>query len=538
MTMSFLLVSANIAWAQGKLTSVRILSKYDMAMTWEHCSLSDITYYTYDKINVQIYREALLTQDQLKEIWGKAKNDAKNDNCYTANAIRKFLNHYKVEEYALPRVFTEREEERKVVKFMQKICEKGKVANDKDKELWKPYYTAYLRDVYVLEAEMAARKEKEERERQAIIKDSIARNDWSESSTWVALKDYCGQDYSLKDDAAIYGEFIEKYGLDLEKIYKEWGCCWDYGLHAISEKFIKDSLFGNYKTILTEINYRPSIPEPKGYFLYSNEINQEYHRLQDSVLYSFFLKENKIVDELRRLKEKLSEIDTSRQRKLWYVCNNCNNFKERLNDLKNQSSINYTSNGVLKDTVDINGIMYIANIPYVISNGMLIPNGMCSVRLYRPQDKDATGSAFYHTTADVTLTVNVNKGKATRKVVKGSICEWDVNTTAGKGKAYFGAIQAIADAKPIVKKRKTINSEKDILNSSCARNFDDMKIILTYGCTQTMWERIIRLHTNEEEYLKSIKKIEDIYAAYIYTGEELFLRMAQRPFVPIDFGNL
>lgn len=527
-------MSANMVWSQGALTNVTFYDKYNMGMVWEHCSLSDYAVSTYYRLNVQRDRDALLTQAQLEEIWKRAEADAKNDSSYTANAIRQFLDYFKIDGYAVPQVFSYREEEAKVVKFMQKVCEKGKAAKDGDKELWKRYYTAYLRDVYVHEAETIAKKEKEERERQETIKDSIARNDWSKSSSWVALKDYCGKDYSLKDDAAEYGKFIEKYRLNLEKIYKE--CCGGRS-SIIPEEFIKDSLFENYKTILTEINYSPIVPEPKGYFLYTNDKNREYHRLKDSVLYSFFLKENKMVDELRHLKEKFSEIDTSSQRKLWYVCNNYY-FKERINNLKNNSTLTHTSNGVINDTITINNIMYISKIPYFVENGMLIPHGVCSVRLFRPQDKEATGSAFYHNTADVTMIVNVNNGKATRKSVTGTVCEWDVNTAAGKGKSYFGATQAIAAAKPIVKKRKTINGEEDILNSTWARDYDNMKIILTYGCTKTMWERIIRLKTNEEDYLKSIKKIEDIYAAYIYTGEELYLRMTQRPFIPIDFTDL
>ena len=535
-TAMLLLIPVGMAWSQGSLITVSYTHNESgkfMSMHWEQCNIQYDNYNGHTSLTAKVSQEALLTQKQLSEIWIRAIADVGNDSCYTANAIRQFLNHFKVEGYALPKVFSSREDENKVVRYMQKICEKGKKAKNDDKELWKQYYMAYLADIYVHEVEMIARKEKEEE----TIKDSIARNDWSKSSTWVALKDYCGQDYSLKDDAAIYGEFIEKYGLDLEKIYKEWGCCWD-GLHAISEKFIKDSLFGNYKTILTEINYRPSVPKILGFF-YGNDYNREYRRLEDSVLYSFFLKENKIVDELRRLKEKLSEIDTSRQRKLWYVCNNCNNFKERLNDLKNQSSINYTSNGVLKDTVDINGIMYIANIPYITENGMLMPNGACSVRLFCPQFKDATGEAFYRTTVDITLTITVNKGKASGKSLKGYICEWNENTAAGKGKDYWGARRAIAAAKPVIKKRMTINNEKDVMNSQCGRDYDIMKTIVTYGCSKTMWERINGMKTWEEDYLKSISSMNDIWAAYIYTGEQLYLEMAhKRPFIPIDFSGL
>ena len=497
-------------------------------------------------------QKSLLTQQKLTAITNRAAIDAEKENCYTADAIRQFLNYYKIDGYALPDTFPNRDDEKEVVKFMQKVCDKGKTANDSDKKLWKPYYTAYLIEIYTQEEELIAQREKEEQERQ----DSIVRNSWDNSDTWKNLLLFCNNNYSLTDSTIIYGEFIKNNGLSIDlinefyyaQIHKEQQIFKDiyklsskYGYGGFYENFMKDSLFQNYKTILKEIKYYPNNPE-----LIRNK--WRFHGgLPDSVLYPFFQKDKIMVGELRRLKQKYVEIDTSTNRYLWMICNS-GEFRRRVNVWGNNSTPEYPSNGVIKDTIKPvwnRENLYIINIPYFVEDGTLIPNGVCIVRQVNQQPNNATGELFEIYTYDVSMTVNVDKGMATSVSVKGYVCQWDENTAAGQGKkSEFERRKAIRMAKPVVKKKINVTSEADIRNfpmiGGISVDLDNMKTILTYGCSNDMWNTLNRMgrYDNVWDYLRKIKSRRDILAAYIYTGNNLFLQLANRPLAPIDFSNM
>ena len=100
-------------------------------------------------------------------------------------------------------------------------------------------------------------------------------------------------------------------------------------------------------------------------------------------------------------------------------------------------------------------------------------------------------------------------------------------------------------AKPVVKKKINVTSEADIRNFPMIRgisvDLDNMKTILTYGCSNDMWNiKLNRMgrYDNAWDYLRKIKSRRDILAAYIYTGNNLFLQLANRPLAPIDFSNM
>ena len=489
-------------------------------------------------------QNSLLTQQKLAEIKDKATTDAEKENCYTADAIRQFLNYYKIDGYALPNSFPNRDDEKKVVKFMQKVCDKGKTANDSDKKLWKPYYTAFLIEIYTQEAELIAQREKEEQKRQ----DSIVRNNWSSSNTWKTLQYFCNYDYSLNDSLKFYSKFIKENGLNIDSIYYldcvsnyttfgypdsiSWAGSKYIGYHSVY-KFVEDSLYKNYETILREINYKPNIPV------------QYYERGHERILHSLFLQDKMMVNELQHLKRRFTELDASNQRKLWAICN-AYYFRQRVNNWINTSQTNLSTNGTIHDTVELgHGDMGIISIPYIVENGVIIPHGTCTIRQFDPQYKDATGARYNKITVDITLTVIVDKGKATNKTVKGYVCEWNENTAAGKGKKnYFEQKKAIQAAKPIEVEKIIINKEDDIKNNLTLKAYgidmDDMISVLTYGCTKELWKTIGRLYTNDDAwvFIKTPKSKSEIMMEYLKTGRDLYLELAKRPFAPIDFSNL
>lgn len=518
-------------------------------------------------------QNSLLTQAQKDEISRRAIAESENDSIYLASVVKRVLDTYRLGEDYKPevllsltrRVFSSDEAEGKaksLSKFANKIITKGKPASDKEKELWKPCYIYYLSSIYIEEAEKLAAEKKK---REEFLQDSTKRNTWTESHTWNTLVAFCDYDYSIKDSAEIIMQFITDNGLEVRNLWNpsiEYSFLvsntWNRSILPEHEKrlanyydtFIDNShhrnkiiynirrktLYRVYRDVLKEINYT------YGTSSYYHVTEQQ----DSSVYYPLFLQDVGHVNDLQNTINRALTIDTNYQWQTWMLCN-AYEFRKRVREWQNTFVPSYSQTGVIKDTVrpvwnseDI----YIINIPYHIENGILVPSGTCSVRQTKPQRKNATGEQFEIYTYDVTMTVNVENGKATSRSIKGHVCQWDENTAAGQGKKnHFERQKAIRAAKPVEKKRINVTKIEDIKNTpmlvGISVDLDNMETILRYACSNEMWP-LLRMNKYDEtwDYLNNPKDQKKILSQFLLSGRIIFLEMAKRPFRPIDFSDL
>ena len=492
-------------------------------------------------------QKSLLTQEQKDEISRRAIAESENDSIYLASVVKRVLDSYYIgadykPEAFLPlarRVFSSNETESKaknLSKFANKVITKGKPASDKDKELWKPCYVCYLSALYLKEAEQIAieRKKREEYE-----KDSIKRNSWNESNLWNALQEVCAIDFSLKDDAKYYADFVLSNGLDLEELwttdfldneecnniyYKYYNSAFnrETGVSNLRGTLLHQTLYLNYRQILDEIGYRSRD------WGYNGKTAQ-----QDSIeCYPLFLKDIERVSRLKALKDKFITLDTTHQWQLWMMCNS-SKFRERVDAWVRNAPMDYPANGIIRDTISTwreNREYVILNIPYTRVNGNLVANGICTLHKHLAQRNDANGELFEGFTFDITMTVDVENGKAKSSSTKGQISQWEENKAAGQGKkSFFEQQKAIRAAKPIIKKKVNIAKEEDIYNNFPGICYygplcvDDLKNLLKYANTSGKWKPQGR---------------KGLLTKYLKHGNETYLEEAKRPFVPIDFSDL
>lgn len=518
-------------------------------------------------------QNSLLTQAQMDEISRRAIAESENDSIYLASVVKRVLDTYRLGEDYKPevllsltrRVFSSDEAEGKaksLSKFANKIITKGKPASDKEKELWKPCYIYYLSLIYIEEAEKLAAEKKK---REEFLQDSTKRNTWTESHTWNTLVAFCDYDYSIKDSAEIIMQFITDNGLEVRNLWNPSigysflvSNTWNSSILPEHEKrlanyydtFIDNShhrnkiiynirrktLYRVYRDILKEINYT-----------YGNPSYYQVTEQQDSsVYYPLFLQDVGHVNDLQNTINRALTIDTNYQWQTWMLCN-AYEFRKRVREWQNIFVPSYSQTGVIKDTVRPvwnSEDMYIINIPYHIENGILVPSGTCSVRQTKPQRKNATGEQFEIYTYDVTMTVNVENGKATSRSIKGHVYQWDENTAAGQGKKnHFERQKAIRAAKPVEKKRINVTKIEDIKNTpmlvGISVDLDNMETILRYACSNEMWP-LLRMNKYDEtwDYLNNPKDQKKILSQFLLSGRIIFLEMAKRPFRPIDFSDL
>ena len=499
-------------------------------------------------------QQSLLTQEQKDEINRRAMTDSENDSVYLASVVKRVLDVYHVGSDYKPedfislakRVYPSNEAENRaksLSKFAKKIIIKGKLADEKDKEIWRPCYTYYLSSIYLKEAEQIAIERKKQEEYEM---DSVKRNDWHESDLWNALQEVCALDLSLKDSAKYYAEFVISNGLDIEELwttdfldneecrsiyYKYFSSEYkskDFGGTGVSNlrgTILRKTLYLNYRQIIRETGYREN-----------SDFWDKYSQtaIQDSLKnYPLFLKDIESVCRLKALKDKFITIDTTHQWQLWMMCNS-SKFRERVDDWVRNTKIDYPTIGVIRDTVSTwrdSREYTIINIPYILVDGNLVANGVCTLKKHLAQRSDANGELFEGFTFDITMTVNVENGKAKSKSTKGQISQWEENKAAGKGKkSFFEQQKAIRAAKPIVKRKVDIAKEEDIYNNFpgiCSYGplcVDDINNMLKYaGNVPDRWEPQDR---------KSILK------EYLKHGHEKYLKKAKRPFNPIEFSDL
>lgn len=495
-------------------------------------------------------QQSLLTQEQKDEINRRAMTNSENDSVYLASVVKRVLDvyhvgsDYKPEDFMslVRRVFPSNEAENKaksLSKFAKKIIIKGKLADEKDKEIWRPCYTYYLSSIYLKEAEQIALERKKQEEYE---KDSIKRNNWHESDLWNALQEVCALDLSLKDSAKYYAEFIISNGLDIEELwttdfldneecrsiyYKYFSFeNWTGVKVSILRDILRNTLYLNYLQILDETGYR------RRDWGYNGKYSQK--AIQDSIeCYPLFLKDIESVSRLKTLRDKFITIDTTHQWQLWMMCNSPK-FRERVDTWVRNTKMDYPATGVIRDTISTwrdSREYTVINIPYILVDGNLVANGICTLKKHLAQRSDANGELFEGFTFDITMTVSVENGKAKSKSTKGQISQWEENKAAGKGKkSYFEQQKAIRAAKPIVKKKVDITKEEDIYNNFpgiCSYGplcVDDINNTLKYaGNVPDRWEPQDR---------KSILK------EYLKHGHEKYLKKAKRPFNPIEFSDL
>ncbi len=517
-------------------------------------------------------QKSLLTQEQKDEIRRRAIAESENDSIYLASVVKRVLDSYYIGAEYKPeafmslakRVFSSDEAEsnaKSLSKLANKVITKGKPASDKDKDLWKPCYIYYLSSIYIENAEKLAA---EKRKREEFLQDSIKRNTWTESRTWNTLVSFCNYDYSIKDSAELIMRFIANNGLEVRNLWNPSigysflvSNTWNRSILPDHEKILanyydtfidmnhyrnktiydirKKTLYRVYRDILKEINYTYGSPS---YY-------QVTEQQDSSVYYPLFLQDVGHVNDLRNTINRALVIDTTYQWQTWMLCN-AYEFRKRVLEWQNTSVPSYSQTGVIKDTIRPvwnSEDMYIINIPYHIENGILVPNGTCSVRQTKPQRKNATGEQFEIYTYDVTMTVNVENGKATSRSIKGYVCQWDENTAAGQGKkSLFERQKAIRAAKPVEKKKISVTKIEEIKNfpmlGGISVDLDNMEIILRYACSNEMWQ-LLRMSKYDEawDYLNNPKDQKSLLSQYLLSGRRIFIEMAKRPFMPIDLSE-
>lgn len=499
-------------------------------------------------------QQSLLTQEQKDEINRRAMADSENDSVYLASVVKRVLNVYHVSSDYKPedlmilarRVFPSNEAEKRansLSKLAKKILIKGKFADEKDKELWRPCYTYYLSSIYLEEAEQNAVKRKKQEENE---KDSIKRSDWHASNLWNALQEVCAFDLTLKDSAKYYAEFVTSNGLDIEELWttdfldneecrsiyykyfsseyksKDFG---GTGVPNLRGTILRNTLYLNYRQILRETGYQKNSD-------FWNKYSQV--AIQDSLKnYPLFLNDIESVSRLKALKDKFITIDTTHQWQLWMMCNSPK-FRKRVDAWEKNIKKDYSASGVIKDTISTwrdSREYTIINIPYTLVDGNLVANGVCTLKKHLAQRNDANGEHFEGFTYDITLTVSVENGKAKTKSTKGQIIQWEENKAAGKGKkSFFEQQKAIRAAKPIMKKKVNITKEEDIYNNFpgiCSYGplcVDDINNTLRYaGNAPGKWDPQDR---------------KSLLIEYLKHGNEKYLKKAEKPFIPIDFSDL
>ena len=158
-------------------------------------------------------------------------------------------------------------------------------------------------------------------------------------------------------------------------------------------------------------------------------------------------------------------------------------------------------------------------------------NGVCTLKKHLAQRSDANGELFEGFTFDITMTVNVENGKAKTKSTKGQIIQWEENKAARKGKkSFFEQQKAIRAAKPIMKKKVNITKEEDIYN-----NFPG---ICSYGplCVDDIYNTLRYAGNAPGKWDPQDRK--SLLIEYLKHGNEKYLKKVEKPFIPIDFSDL
>jgi hypothetical protein len=145
-----------------------------------------------------------------------------------------------------------------------------------------------------------------------------------------------------------------------------------------------------------------------------------------------------------------------------YMLLSSEDFKTRIKDISEALAYEPQKvSGVLRDTTGIMELICI-EVPYKTINGEVVVDGVCKAKQRRLQLENATGSNFHDWTYDVTVTLVVQNGKATKLSVTGSQQWWKMNANvANKKTGLLSQAAAIRNAKPIISKNQQVTSLQD-----------------------------------------------------------------------------
>ena len=420
------------------------------------------------------------TAENIEKVDKIAYERACNDSIYKKEVMQSFLDYYNIDVEDIRRYTTSafyyiinsntfRRNQPSMLpalySIMNRVVTKGKKIKSEDKIIWKQIYYDYE---YSRIMASIIEEQKTAEARNDSIEDYQKRHDWSKSELLEKLREFCSQDYSVKD--SFVNKFLEKYNITFTEQFKlqnlrpspfnendkSWielyNIC-DYvdgklgydRIHSKSERtYLADSTELVYNRILHECRYIPKKIESfsrfnasKGSFTetlhkyYEQDKNDTNVRELDSLLkrWKYITNENLLE------KKYLSESD----------------FKQRCIELEkaiSEGANNTIKDGVLKEDGCI--------IPYKVDGDKFVVHGTCIFNYIDEQYPNATGAHFNSLTSNLKLVVKVENGKAISQRLTGYEKGWSENDKI-IGRTYYETRRKILAAKPIVVMTNQVN---------------------------------------------------------------------------------
>lgn len=363
-------------------------------------------------------------------------------------------------------------------KIFQRVVGKKKKFRESDKPVWKQEY-------YNFEYDFILSSIKEESE-EIFYKDSIQRNNWTESETYLALKLYKQYKIPQVNDSILL--LLEKYNVDIDNYtYHDWGNHYykpkeiigKYQKNVVEDitpsdtdyYFVKEYLESNkyfwdtsivklyelYEKILQETGYHPLS------FVSARDPLRKYINIKSR---KELFEQDKNNDNVLQLKMLINYYKDENNKQLWkrYCASKseklkdaCFNLNEALEYRKNHPLVDgiyrYNSKDDEKNRNDINKYHYV-EIPYKVQGDSLIPHGTCVLHVFTGQYPNADGDWYRQYTLDAKVYINVENGVAISKKVTGFHKVWGPDKRVWdrtKGN-FLQKTSAVIHAKPAVER--------------------------------------------------------------------------------------
>lgn len=360
------------------------------------------------------------------------------------------------------------------------------------------------------------------------------RLDWSNSSLYLSLKEYCKKDFKLNDSTIF--SLLDKHGVTLEEVYPSYFSMAGLPTRPYTPMLAKNNLLSpnEVKQELSQHRYNQIHLSLKT--LFKNKSIEDIYKdilLQNDLPYSnkefldYYQQDanEEIVKELKSLYLKWKEITTNY---LWekYILAQNSKFVEIANML--DSALSKRDNrvlkdGVLKKTYGSGDDIAILEIPYIVKENELVADGLCTIHIINKQYANAKGEKFKSYTHDVKTYLNIKNGVAVSKSFSGFVKNWkeDQKVFDRASGSYVQRRAKMLEAKPVLV--KTMNIEQ----------VDDPDLIIS----REYLERILKFNYISDETLSDFCK-QFLKNPYPYKIKEDLEKILELPVKKIDLSKL
>lgn len=455
----------------------------------------------------------------------------RNDSIYTKDVLQSYLDYkgINVDDMAKTNILRP---------VFERVVTKGKQFKEEDKSVWK-------REFYEFEYNKILKVLKAKSSKKAADEDYNQRNDWSKSSLFTSLKEYCR--HNFEDNDSVILNFLKDHDIAFEDIYMYY-LAEDYGYYRNSgvkglispneiqkeyslERFdeLHRALLYNkdktiedfYGLILKEIDY------PLSSSFYDNP------NVNKAKIHSLFEKD-KDSDNVKKLKQLYQQWQSIISDYRWekYLLSHSKHFKEAcslLSEALDYRKTHALTSGVLKeDNINMGGVVPIdisrlygsRSIPYKVDGNNLVVDGICTLNYVDEQYDKATGNSFKKYTVNLQMLVKVENGVAVSKTISGEQKWWQEDKRVWD-KTKGGLIQKGAktlEAKPVITKTKKVTKVEDL------------------GFGSEMNEMLKLLHFSGEKDLS----VSCLVKKYIQDPKEnkIFLFLIKKPLKSVDISKI